>query len=129
MPGAVCFRFDAGAVCPDFAHTGGEGRYAVFETFHEPSDLDEWLAGTSRPGARRWCAMELCGNRHKLRALRARRTRTRDRAGPGVTTTIPASIRNLVRHRDRHCRWPGCRQPAAVCEVHHVRHKANGGRT
>lgn len=30
----------------------------------------------------------------------------------GVTKTIPASIRNLVRHRDRHCRWPGCRQPA-----------------
>jgi predicted RNA-binding Zn ribbon-like protein len=29
---------------------------------------------TSRPGARRWCAMERCGNRHKLRALRARRT-------------------------------------------------------
>jgi len=47
----------------------------------------------------------------------------------GVTTTIPASIRNLVRHRDRHCRFPGCRQPAAVCEVHHVRHKANGGHT
>ncbi|MGD0246275.1 MAG: DUF222 domain-containing protein [Streptosporangiaceae bacterium] len=47
----------------------------------------------------------------------------------GVTKTIPASIRNLVRHRDRHCRWPGCRQPASVCEVHHVRHKANGGRT
>jgi predicted RNA-binding Zn ribbon-like protein len=29
---------------------------------------------SSRPGARRWCAMERCGNRHKLRALRARRT-------------------------------------------------------
>jgi predicted RNA-binding Zn ribbon-like protein len=28
---------------------------------------------TSRPGARRWCAMERCGNRHKLRALRTRR--------------------------------------------------------
>ncbi|MEV0720769.1 CGNR zinc finger domain-containing protein, partial [Asanoa sp. NPDC050611] len=28
---------------------------------------------TSRPGARRWCTMERCGNRHKLRALRARR--------------------------------------------------------
>jgi predicted RNA-binding Zn ribbon-like protein len=27
----------------------------------------------SRPGARRWCTMERCGNRHKLRALRARR--------------------------------------------------------
>jgi len=189
----VSFRFDAGAVCLDFAHTGGEGRYAVFETLHEPADLAGWLAqpplaavltvpataqdlaaakalrqaiwdtshaqaarrplpaeavatinraaaappltpeltsdlapepsfagltakwappvratqalsamaretidllsgpfayrirecasddcplvfvDTSRPGARRWCAMERCGNRHKLRALRARR--------------------------------------------------------
>ena len=47
----------------------------------------------------------------------------------GVTKTIPAHIRNLVRHRDRHCRFPGCRQPAAVCEVHHIRHKAHGGKT
>jgi len=179
------FRFDAGAVCLDFAHTGGEGQYAVFETLHKPADLGRWLAqrplaavltvpvtardltaaktlrqaiwdaaharaahrplptravatinqaaavaplvpeltadGTavgwarparatqalstlaremidmlsgplsgrirecasdncplvfvdsSRPGARRWCAMERCGNRHKLRALRVRR--------------------------------------------------------
>ncbi|WP_241833301.1 CGNR zinc finger domain-containing protein [Streptomyces caatingaensis] len=29
---------------------------------------------TSRPGRRRWCSMERCGNRHKVRALRARRT-------------------------------------------------------
>jgi predicted RNA-binding Zn ribbon-like protein len=27
---------------------------------------------TSRPGSRRWCSMERCGNRHKLRAHRAR---------------------------------------------------------
>lgn len=27
---------------------------------------------TSRPGRRRWCAMEHCGNRHKVRAHRAR---------------------------------------------------------
>jgi predicted RNA-binding Zn ribbon-like protein len=184
-PKGGSFWFDAGAVCLDFAHTGGEGQYSVFETLHEPSDLAEWLAepplsavmsvpvklgdltaaktlrqaiwdaaharaagrrlpaeaiatinaaatapplvpelatdGTtagwaapvragqalstlaremidllsgplsgrirecatdncplifvdsSRPGARRWCAMERCGNRHKLRALRARR--------------------------------------------------------
>jgi predicted RNA-binding Zn ribbon-like protein len=183
-PRGGSFRFDAGAVCLDFAHTGGEGRYAVFETLHEPADLTGWLArpplgavlttpvtapelaeakalrqaiwdvaharaarrplpaegvalinraaavpplapalrgdGTtadwappvrarqalstmaremiellsgplgerirecasddcplvfvdsSRPGARRWCAMERCGNRHKLRAHRAR---------------------------------------------------------
>ncbi|SDZ43195.1 Conserved protein containing a Zn-ribbon-like motif, possibly RNA-binding [Asanoa ishikariensis] len=184
-PKGGSFWFDAGAVCLDFAHTGGEGQYAVFESLHEPADLAAWLAtpplsvvvtvpvsareltaaktlrqaiwvaaharasgealpqdvvatinraaagaplqpslaldGTtalwaspvratqalsslaremidllsgplasrirecasdncplvfvdsSRPGARRWCAMERCGNRHKLRALRARR--------------------------------------------------------
>src|SRR5947208_12650972 len=43
-PKGGSFRFDAGAVCLDFAHTGGEGRYAVFETLHEPADLGEWLA-------------------------------------------------------------------------------------
>jgi predicted RNA-binding Zn ribbon-like protein len=184
-PKGGSFWFDAGAVCLDFAHTGGEGQYAVFEALHKPADLAGWLAqpplaatmtvpatvrdltaakalrqaiweaahaqaarralpteavatinraaataplvpelaagGTtvgwvspvrttqalstlaremiellsgplaerirecasdncplvfvdlSRPGARRWCAMERCGNRHKLRALRARR--------------------------------------------------------
>ncbi|MEV0404885.1 CGNR zinc finger domain-containing protein [Actinoallomurus sp. NPDC050550] len=29
---------------------------------------------TSRPGRRRWCSMEHCGNRQKVRALRARRS-------------------------------------------------------
>ncbi|MET8505573.1 CGNR zinc finger domain-containing protein [Streptomyces sp. NPDC004787] len=29
---------------------------------------------TSRPGRRRWCSMEHCGNRNKVRALRARHT-------------------------------------------------------
>jgi predicted RNA-binding Zn ribbon-like protein len=43
-PGGGSFRFDAGAVCGDFAHTGGEGRHAVFETLHEPADLGELLA-------------------------------------------------------------------------------------
>ncbi|MEV4617393.1 CGNR zinc finger domain-containing protein [Asanoa sp. NPDC049573] len=184
-PKGGSFWYDAGAVCLDFAHSGGEGRYAVFETLHEPADLAEWLSApplgavltvpvspadltaartlrqaiweaaharaagqplptaavaainraaraaplqpalttdttatwappvratqalstmaremiellsgpladrirecasdncplvfvdSSRPGARRWCSMERCGNRHKLRALRARRT-------------------------------------------------------
>ncbi|GIF49186.1 putative RNA-binding Zn ribbon-like protein [Asanoa ferruginea] len=184
-PKGGSFWFDAGAICLDFAHTGGEGQYAVFESLHRPADLGEWLAApplgvvvsvpvsageltaaktlrqaiwevahdraagrpltatavatinqaatpapllpalaadgttaewaspvsatqalstlaremiellsgplaerirecasdncplvfvdSSRPNARRWCAMERCGNRHKLRALRARR--------------------------------------------------------
>src|SRR5690606_26321805 len=32
---------------------------------------------TSRPGRRRWCSMERCGNRHKVRELRARRGNSR----------------------------------------------------
>lgn len=42
---------------------------------------------TSRPGRRRWCAMERCGNRHKVRALRARRGEGDPRpALPGEST-------------------------------------------
>jgi hypothetical protein len=48
----------------------------------------------------------------------------------GYSATIPAAIRHAVILRDRHCRWPGgCDQPAAACQVHHVRHKADGGHT
>ncbi len=48
----------------------------------------------------------------------------------GYAETIPAGIRNAVTLRDKHCRWAGgCSQPASACEVHHVRHKANGGKT
>ena len=34
-------RFDAGALCLDFAHAGGAGRYAAFEILHQPPDLAE----------------------------------------------------------------------------------------
>jgi hypothetical protein len=48
----------------------------------------------------------------------------------GYSDTVPASIRNAVRLRDLHCQWAGrCDQPASACEVHHTRHKANGGKT
>jgi predicted RNA-binding Zn ribbon-like protein len=43
-PKGGSFWFDAGAVCLDFAHTGGEGQYTKFETLHEPADLGDWLA-------------------------------------------------------------------------------------
>ncbi len=48
----------------------------------------------------------------------------------GVSSTIPAGIRAAVILRDRKCRWPGgCDQPAAACQVHHVKHQAHGGPT
>jgi hypothetical protein len=48
----------------------------------------------------------------------------------GYSDTIPASIRNAVRLRDKHCQWAGgCHQPASACDVHHTTHKADGGKT
>ena len=48
----------------------------------------------------------------------------------GYSKTIPPGIRNAVILRDKRCRWAGgCNQPAKACEVHHVKHKADGGPT
>jgi hypothetical protein len=48
----------------------------------------------------------------------------------GYSETVPAGIRNAVMLRDKHCQWAGrCDQPASACEVHHTKHKANGGPT
>ncbi len=45
-----------------------------------------------------------------------------------ATDTIPVHLRRAVRRRDRHCRFPGCDLPAAGCDVHHIRHRSDGGR-
>jgi hypothetical protein len=81
-------------------------------------------------------AVELLSGRGGLASFLRRRELGARLGGPslpldiGYSRDIPASIRNAVRLRDRHCRWPGgCNQPAVACEVHHVRHKANGGQT
>ena len=48
----------------------------------------------------------------------------------GYSENVPAGIRTAVVLRDQHCRWSGgCLQPAAACEIHHVKPKARGGKT
>jgi Domain of unknown function (DUF222) len=48
----------------------------------------------------------------------------------GYSKSVPAHIRKAVRLRARHCEWAGgCSQPASACEVHHVKHQADGGPT
>ena len=48
----------------------------------------------------------------------------------GYADSIPASIRRAVNWRDRYkCAWPRCGRPAAWCDVHHIKHKKDGGKT
>ena len=105
------------------------------------------LDGRRRDGARdaAWDALEeavigkavdlLSGPGGLASFLRRRQLGVR-LAGPslpldiGYSETIPAGIRNAVVLRDRKCRWAGgCNQPASACEVHHTKHKKNGGKT
>jgi hypothetical protein len=47
----------------------------------------------------------------------------------GYSNTIPWQIRRAVLLRDRKCAWPRCGRPAVYCDVHHLRHKEDGGET
>jgi hypothetical protein len=47
----------------------------------------------------------------------------------GVSAAIPGAIRRAVQLRARHCEWPGCSKPLAWCDIHHLRHKSDGGPT
>jgi hypothetical protein len=48
----------------------------------------------------------------------------------GFSDSIPGSVRRAVMLRDQHCAWPGgCDRPAAASDVHHIRHKSDGGET
>jgi hypothetical protein len=43
--------------------------------------------------------------------------------------TATAAQRRAIVARDRHCRAPGCRTKPKNCDVHHIDHWINGGRT
>jgi hypothetical protein len=48
----------------------------------------------------------------------------------GYSDDIPPAIRRAVKLRARgECEWPGCQRAAAWCDVHHLRHKRDGGET
>jgi len=48
----------------------------------------------------------------------------------GVSSGIPGHIRRAVQLRARGCcEWPGCEKKAVYCDVHHLRHQADGGST
>jgi hypothetical protein len=45
------------------------------------------------------------------------------------TRAVNPAQRRAVIARDRHCTWGRCRRPAAWCDVHHIIHWADGGKT
>ena len=47
----------------------------------------------------------------------------------GYSASIPWYIRRAVLLRDKHCAWPRCGRPAAYCDVHHIQHKEDDGKT
>ena len=48
--------------------------------------------------------------------------------GP-ATETIPAHLRRAATTRHPHCAFPGCAQPASVCDIHHIIPRSRGGPT
>ena len=46
-----------------------------------------------------------------------------------ATETIPAHLRRAATARHPHCAFPGCDQPASVCDIHHLIPRAEGGTT
>jgi hypothetical protein len=43
--------------------------------------------------------------------------------------TIPAHLRRAATTRHPHCAFPGCDQPASVCDIHHIVPRSRGGPT
>jgi len=42
---------------------------------------------------------------------------------------IPIHLRRAVTLRHPHCAFPGCRQPASICDIHHLTPRSAGGAT
>ncbi|MFG3225274.1 CGNR zinc finger domain-containing protein [Kitasatospora sp. NPDC048194] len=70
-------------------------------------DCQLLFVDTSRPGRRRWCSMERCGNRHKVRALRARRDAAEP--APGAAPSPDPSPRPSARPAPAPVSVPGHR--------------------
>jgi 5-methylcytosine-specific restriction endonuclease McrA len=45
------------------------------------------------------------------------------------TEVVPPHLRRAIITRDRHCAFPGCDQPPAGCQVHHIVPRSQGGTT
>src|SRR6266849_9244207 len=132
--GAAGPQDGTGAVPEDgAADTGGAGPQAGSGAAPGPDTARAWQALEQAIIGK---AVDLLSGPGGLASFLRRRQLGARLGGPslpldvGFSQNVPAAIRNAVILRDKHCRWAGrCNQPAAACQVHHVTHKANGGKT
>ena len=47
----------------------------------------------------------------------------------GAEPVIPVHLRRAATSRHPHCAFPGCDQPASVCQIHHLIQRSEGGPT
>ncbi len=106
------------------------------ELLLDPQPLPPGLSRESLERAVIGKAVELLSGPGGLASFLRRRELGARLGGPsqpldiGFSKDIPAGIRNAVKARDLRCQWAGgCHQPASSCEVHHLKHKSNGGET
>ena len=77
-----------------------------------------------------WSPARPASPRSSARACSTSPTTPRaSRSTSATATASPAHIRRAVLLRDRNCAWPRCGRPAVYCDVHHLRHKEDGGET
>ena len=81
LPPELARRFRTGRVSLDFAHTGGDGPLAVWESVHGIADLEHWLAYLLEVNQVRAAAGDLA----RARALRAAIWNAAQRVVAGAT--------------------------------------------
>jgi hypothetical protein len=133
VPGAAPCGDEPAPASPDHAGSAPAG---PGEPIPAPQPLPPGLSRESLEQGIIGKAVELLSGPGGLASFLRRRQLGVRLGGPsqpldiGYSNNVPAGIRNAVKARDLHCQWAGgCDQPASACEVHHLKHKANGGET
>ncbi len=93
------YRFDAGALCLDFLLSGGEGRYARWESLHRPADLGRFLAAGPVPAGGPPLPAELPADEDELAAARALRAAIRGLVDARIDGRAPAAADVAVLNR------------------------------
>jgi hypothetical protein len=115
------------ATCRDLvARLGGGSRWCLTVTGPDGRAVGHACAGRRGPDAGQPLITWVAGLRDKLQLLESKTCR-HARQSPGYTW--PTTLRHLIEVRQRTCAAPGCRRPAARCDIDHTVPFDQGGLT